>query len=148
MSLQKKIENDMHNSLKNGESFRLGVLRMLKSDLMYEKAKTGNEIAEEKVLEVVAKAAKRRKESIIEFEKANRTDLAEKEKSELVIIEEYLPRQMDEKEAADFIDAFISSNGVPDQSSKGRFMGQIMKELKGKADGSLVREILEKKLSN
>ncbi len=148
MSLFKKIESDLQDSLKSGNELRLSVLRMLKSDIMYEKNKTGNDLPEDKILEAVSRAAKRRKESITEFDKAGRTDLSDKEKKELLIIEEYLPKQMTETEISAFVEDFISKNGKPQSSETGRFIGMIMKDLKGRADGSLVKEIVSKKISN
>ena len=148
MSLFKKIESDLQDSLRNGNELRLSVLRMLKSDIMYEKNKSGKDLSEEKILETVSRAAKRRKESITEFDKAGRTDLSDKEKSELLIIEEYLPKQMTETEISAFVEDFISKNGKPQSSETGRFIGMIMKDLKGRADGSLVKEIVSKKISN
>ncbi len=115
---------------------------------MYEKNKTGKDLPEDKILETVSRAAKRRKESITEFDKAGRTDLSDKEKKELLIIEEYLPKQMTETEISAFVEDFISKNGKPQSSETGRFIGMIMKDLKGRADGSLVKEIVSKKISN
>ena len=148
MSLYKRIESDLQDSLKSGNELRLSVLRMLKSDIMYEKNKTGKDLPEEKILETVSRAAKRRKESITEFDKAGRIDLSDKEKKELLIIEEYLPKQLTEDEISVFVEEFILKNGKPQSSESGRFIGMIMKELKGRADGSLVKEIVSKKISN
>ncbi len=148
MSLFKKIESDLQDSLRNGNELRLSVLRMLKSDIMYEKNKSGKDLSEEKILETVSRAAKRRKESITEFDKAGRADLSDKEKSELLIIEEYLPKQLTESEIYEIVEEFISKNGKPQSSESGRFIGMIMKDLKGRADGSLVKEIVSKKISN
>ena len=148
MSLFKKIESDLQDSLRSGNELRLSVLRMLKSDIMYEKNKTGKDLSEEKILETISRAAKRRKESITEFDKAGRTDLSDKEKSELLIIEEYLPKQLTESEISEIVEDFISKNGKPQSSESGRFIGMIMKDLKGRADGSLVKEIVSKKISN
>ncbi|HOA07448.1 MAG TPA: GatB/YqeY domain-containing protein [Spirochaetota bacterium] len=148
MSLYKRIESDLQDSLKSGNELRLSVLRMLKSDIIYEKNKTGKDLPEEKILETVSRAAKRRKESITEFDKAGRIDLSDKEKKELLIIEEYLPKQLTEDEISVFVEEFILKNGKPQSSESGRFIGMIMKELKGRADGSLVKEIVSKKISN
>ena len=148
MSLYKRIESDLQDSLKSGNELRLSVLRMLKSDIMYEKNKTGKDLTEEKILETVSRAAKRRKESITEFDKAGRIDLSDKEKKELLIIEEYLPKQLTEDEISVFVEEFILKNGKPQSSESGRFIGMIMKDLKGLADGSLVKEIVSKKISN
>jgi len=146
MDLQKKIDGDLREAIKNGDGIRSSTLKMLKSDITYEKAKKGEELNDEKVLEVIARAAKRRKESIEEFTKANRADLADQEAKELVILETYLPAQMDRAEVEKYIDEKIAAMGGVSQKDFGKIMGPLMKELKGKTDGAIVKEILTKKL--
>jgi uncharacterized protein len=146
MNLLEKIGADLKNAMKSGDATRAGTLKMLKSDLSYEKAKTGEELPEEKMLEVVGRSAKRRRESIKEFQKGNRQDLVDKEILELGIVEEYLPRQMSAAEIEKFISGKLSSFGAISEKEFGKVMGEIMKELKGKADGAAVRSILSAKL--
>ncbi|MBN1501582.1 MAG: GatB/YqeY domain-containing protein [Spirochaetes bacterium] len=148
MSLLAIIENQMKDSLKNGDQLLSSTLRMLKSDIMYEKAKTGKEPSEETVLEIITRAAKRRKESIAEFEKASRHDLAEREKAELEIIEKFLPEQMSGDEIAAYVDKYIAGLGEFNKAAFGKVMGPLMKDLKGKADGALVKQILTEKLES
>lgn len=147
MSLLTTIETDLSKAIKASDTLRAETLKMVKSDLMYEKAKTGKDLSDETMLEVVSRAAKKRKEAAGEYRKANRVDLAEKEEAELKIIEEYLPAQMDEAAVAAAIDAKLASLGAVTQKDFGRVMGEVMKELKGKADGGVVRKLLQEKMA-
>lgn len=146
MSLSQKIDEDMRNAMKSGDKDRSGTLKMLKSDITYEKAKTGEEPTDGQVLDVINRAAKRRKEAIKEYEAAGRTDLAAAEASELKIIEEYLPEQMSEEQISAALDKILAEAGEVSQKMFGRLMGIASKELKGKADGSVIKDILQKKL--
>ena len=146
MNLLQKIESGMKESLKSGDRLRSDTLRMLKSDMMYEKAKTGQDISETQMDEVVKRAAKRRRESIKEYEAAGRKDLADKEAAELRIIEEFMPEQMSGEQILAVVDRIISEAGAVSEKEIGKVMGLVMKELKGKADGNVVRQIMQKKL--
>ncbi len=146
MSLREEIEKDMVAAMKSGEEIKKTTLRMLKADIMTEKARTGNDPSEEVVLELVMRAAKRRKEAFEEFTKAGRDDLAKTEKNELEIIEKYLPKQLTEEEVSAEIDKKIASIGTFTQKEMGKVMGELMKELKGRVDGTVVKKILSKKI--
>lgn len=147
MGLREKIEKDMVDAMKRGEEVKKSTLRMLKADFMTEKARTGKDPEEETVLELVMRAAKRRKESFEEFTKAGRSDLAQKEKAELEIIELYLPKQMSEEEVAAEVDKKIASmGGTISQKDIGRLMGSIMKDFKGRVDGNVVKKILNSRI--
>jgi uncharacterized protein YqeY len=146
MNLLEKIESDLKSAMKAGATMRAETLKMLKADMMYEKAKTGQDISEEVMLELVGRSAKRRRESIKEFQKGNRQDLVDAETAELAVVEEYLPRQMSEEEIEKHVADKLAAAGEISQKEFGRFMGEIMKELKGKADGGIVKAILSKKI--
>jgi uncharacterized protein YqeY len=146
MSLREEIEKDMVAAMKSGEEIKKTTLRMLKADIMTEKARTGNDPSEEVVLELVMRAAKRRKEAFEEFIKAGRDDLAKTEKDELEIIEKYLPKQLTEEEVSAEIDKKIASIGTFTQKEMGKVMGELMKELKGRVDGTIVKKILSGKI--
>lgn len=146
MNLLETIDRDLKDAIKGGNAIKAETLKLLKSDFAYERAKTGKDLAEDKLLELVARAAKRRKESIAEFKKGNREDLAAKESEELAIVESYLPAQMSPQEIESHIDSKLKALGDISKKDFGRVMGEIMKELKGKADGSAVRAILNGKM--
>jgi len=146
MELLKSIEETIMKTMKEGNALKTDTLRMLKTDIMYEKTKKGDDLTDEQILEVISRAAKKRKEAIVEFEKAGRTEMAQKESDELLIIEEYLPEMMSEAEIEKIIGERISEMGEVTQKDFGRVMGPIMKELKGKADGQVVKRIVTEKL--
>lgn len=148
MSLLKTIEQDMKEAMKSRDTLRADTLKMIKTDIMYEKAKTGEDLSEEMILEVVTRAAKKRRESMEEFRKGNRGDLAEKEEKEHEIIQTYLPEMMSEEEVAAHVDEAIAAAGAVSKKDFGRIMGPLMKELKGKADGGIVKKLLGQKLGD
>lgn len=148
MSLLERIEVDLKEALKSKNEEILRTLRMLKSDIMYEKTKGTEEFTEEKTLEVVFRASKKRKEAIEEYSKAGRNDRAELEQAELRIIETYLPKQLAEAEVSDLVDQKIRELGEISQKDMGKIMGMLMKELKGQVDGAVVKKVLAGKLEN
>jgi hypothetical protein len=143
MSLHQDIKSEMVEAMKAREATKLNVLRGLLSSFTNEavskKRKPDEELPDEEVLSVIGRAVKQRKDSIEQFEKGGRADLAEVEKTELVILEKYLPTQM----SRDEIETFVKSKPLPESSEKNKFMGMIMKELKGKADGLVVKEVID-----
>lgn len=149
MSLHQDIKAQMIEAMKAKEALRLSVIRGLLSsftnELVAKNRKPNEELSDEDVLNVISKAVKQRKDSIEQFEKGGRADLAESEKEELVILQSYLPEQMSEEEVEAFVKAKIESEN-PDKEKKGQFMGSIMKELKGKADGAHVKAAVDKLL--
>jgi uncharacterized protein len=146
MNLLEKIEQELKSAMKSGNTVRIETLKMLKSDISYEKGKTGKDLTDELLLEVVTRSAKRRRESIKEFEKGGRQDLVDIETKQLAVVEEFLPKQMTEAEIEAFITNKLAALGTVTQKEMGRVMGEIMKDLKGKADGGAVKAILSKKV--
>ena len=146
MGLLEKIESEMRSAMKAGDTLKSDTLKMLKTDITYEKARTGEDVSEDKIIEVITRAAKKRKEAAEEYLKAGRDELAEKESKELAIIQEYLPEMLSEEDVEIFITAAIEAMGGVTKKDFGRVMGQLMKDLKGKADGAIVKDILNRKL--
>lgn len=147
MNLLEKIDSDLKTAMKSGDTVRIETLKMIKSDIAYEKGKTGKDLTDEQLIEIVSRSAKRRRESIKEFQKGNRQDLVDNETKQLAVVEEYLPQQMSEEEIDKYISDKLAAIGTVTQKDAGKVMGEIMKELKGKVDGSVVKTILSKKIS-
>ncbi len=150
MSLKEKILFDLKESLKSGDAFKRDVLRFLSGSIKnaeIEKRKKEEGLDDQEVMEVVRKSIKQRKDSIEQYEKGGRTDLAEKEKKELEIISIYLPAQMDESKVREEIKKIISESGEISPKDFGKIMGISMKKLQGQTDGSVVKKILEEELS-
>ncbi len=128
------------------DAIRLLVLRGLSAsftnELVAKKRKPDEALNDEEALSVISRAVKQRKDSIEQFEKGGRTDLAESEKAELAILLTYLPTQMSKEEVETFVKNKLAESPVePDK--KNQFMGSVMKDLKGKADGALVKEVID-----
>lgn len=151
MSLKETILDDLKSAMKNKEADRLRVLRSLKAKILEKEIserKGGEaEITDEQVIEVLMKAAKQRKESIEQYEKGGRDDLADNEKQELELIESYLPEMMSEDEVREAARKKIEQLGASDMSDMGKVMGALMGELKGKAEGSVVSKVVKEELS-
>ena len=149
MSLKDTINNDIKSAMLKKETLRLETLRMVKAKLLekeVEKRVTPEGMTDEDEMQVLLSSAKMRKESIEEFEKAGRKDLADKERSELGIIQEYLPKQMDREEIVKLVDELAAKLGVQGQKDFGKLMGAAMKDLRGKADGKVVQEVVKARL--
>ncbi|MFD2531154.1 GatB/YqeY domain-containing protein [Gracilimonas halophila] len=150
MSIQDKIIADIKEAMKAKNQDKLRVLRSLKAKLMEKEIserKDGEaKLSDEQAVEVLMKAAKQRKESIEQFEDGDRKDLAENEKKELALIEEYLPEMMDEDEVRKIVQEKIKALSASGPEHMGKVMGPLMGQLKGKAEGSLVSKIVKEEL--
>ncbi len=146
MTLQQSIKDGIKDAMKNKDSVRLDVLRGLSTAFMnYSVANGGTpqtELTDEQVLDVIGKEAKKRKDSIEQFQNANRPELVEKESAELVILQEFLPQMMSIDEIKPIAQAKIDEMGV-DKTKSGIIVGALMKELKGKADGTDVKSVVD-----
>lgn len=149
MSIKEKIHNDLKEAMKAGDALKRDTLRMLDSAIKnteIEKMKRETGLADEEVIEVAARAVKQRKDSIEQYEKGGRADLAEKEKQELEILLAYLPEQMDEDNIREVVKGVIAETGASSKTDMGKVMGQAMGKLKGQADGNVVKKIVEEVL--
>jgi hypothetical protein len=151
MSLKAKILEDLKTAMKAKDQDRLRVLRSLKAKMQEKEIaerKGGEaELTDAQATDVLMKAAKQRKESITQFEEGDRADLADNEKLELSIIEEYLPKMMDEDEVRAVVQEKIAAMGASGPQDMGKVMGPIMGQLKGKADGGLVSKVVKEELN-
>ena len=152
MNLHEQIETDLKSALKSGEKEKAGALRFLiaaiKNFQIEKKAQDEQYLSDDDVISVLKRQAKQRKDSIIQYEKGSRAELAEKEKKELAILENYLPAPMGENEVRKIVEAKMEELGISDKSGFGRLMGAVMKEAQGKAEGDVVKKIVDEKLSS
>ncbi len=144
MSLIEKLQNDMKLALKNKDELRLSTIRLLLSSVSYARIEKGRELTDDEVCQVLAKAAKQRRESIEAAERGGRDDVAQKEKAELAIINEYLPTQLNESEIETIARRIVDEVGAKDQKDRGKVMGRLMQEIRGRADGRIASEIVER----
>lgn len=147
MSLKDQLNEDLKTAMKSGEKIRTETLRSLKSAIKYAEIQAGNELDDTGVLGVVRQQAKQRRDSMAEFEKGNRADLIEKEAAELAVLERYLPAQLPEAEIEAKARAVIAALGVTDAKGTGQVMKQLMAELKGQADGSVINQVVRRLLA-
>jgi uncharacterized protein YqeY len=147
MSLQTTIKESIKDAMRAKDEVRLNVLRGLSTAFVNElvaKGKTPqSELPDEDALTVITRAAKQRKEASSQFKAAGRDDLAVTEDAELAIIETYLPTMMSREEVATIVAAKKAELGVTEKADAGKLMSALMKELKGKADGAVVKEVVE-----
>lgn len=147
MLSESTIEKEYINAMKNRDMGRVGTLRLLKAAISNAKIQKAKEILEEaELIDILQKQAKQRKESIESYEKAARKDLADKEKTELEIINSYLPKQLSPEEIKAFAQKAIAQTGAKTKADIGKVMKVLMPEVKGKADGSLTNRILSELL--
>ena len=149
--LYQEISDDLKESLKAGRAFEAGVFRFLLSSLHnreIEKKGKGLEptLSDEEVIEVLSREAKKRKEAIEAYTKGSREDLVKKETEELRMIKRYLPQELGEIEIKKVVESVIGRIGAVSAKDFGRAMGEVMKELRGRADAAVVSELIRQKL--
>lgn len=142
MELKELLRDDMATAMRAGETEKRNTLRMLLAAVKQVEVDEQRYLDEQSVLSLLMKQAKQRRESIADFEKAGRADLAEKERRELAYIESYLPIMMDRAEIEQLARQLIDELGVSDSKGMGQVMGRLMPAVKGKADGRLVNEVV------
>lgn len=147
MTLLEQLNSDMIASMKNKDSFTLGVIRMAKGAVQLESINKKKELTDDEVVAVISKQIKIRNDSIEEFTKAGRTDLVEQNKKEIEVLNKYMPEQLSEEEINKIIDeAFVKLN--PTAKDMGLIMKEVSPKLKGKADMGKVNVIIKEKLLN
>ena len=148
--IHQTIQAELKSALKSGEKEKTGVLRFLisaiKNHQIEIKAKGKEYLKDEEVIAVIRRQVKQRKDSIAEYEKGGRQELADKEKAEMAILENYLPAQADVEKIREVVKSKMQELGITDKSGFGRLMGAAMAELKGQADGDAVKKVVEEEL--
>lgn len=140
--------DDLKQAMLQKEELKVSTLRMLKAELMkYEKEAVGQAVTDEVALNMVQRLVKQRKDSAEQFKNGGRPELAEKEEQEIAILMTYMPAQMGEDEVRAIVKSKKEALGVTDKSGVGKLMGALMGELKGKADGALIKRVVDEELS-
>lgn len=142
-----QIKSDMKEAMKDQRKEEVSTLRMLVSSLNNTKIEQGGELDEDDVVEVLSREAKQRRESIEAYEEGDRQDLADKEQGELEVIQRYLPEPLSDEEVEQMVDEIIEKTGAETQGDMGQVMGQIMPKVKGRYEGSKVKDIVLEKLA-
>ncbi len=147
MALEQKIRTDLEQALRNKDTLRCSVFRMMLSSIRNAEIAQQKTLDDDGILVVIDKEAKMRRESIEAFEKGNRPDLVAKEKAELAILLEYLPEQMSREDIVATARKAISELGATSMKDKGKVMSQLMPQLRGRAQGQEVSEVVSELLS-
>lgn len=147
--LKQTLKDQLKESMLAKDELRTAVIRFILSGVTYyeiQKGGAGYEATDEDVMTVINKEVKQRKDSIDQYEKANRQDLADKEKAELAILQTYLPEQMSEEEVKKYVDEAVATSGASTPQDMGKVMAILMPKVKGKADGSLISRLVREAL--
>ena len=146
MSVKEQITGDLKTAMKARDQVRLDTLRSVLSAFTYKRVEAGHDPTDDEQLAVVAKLVKQRSDSIAEYTKAGRTELADKETAERDILQQYLPAQKSPDEVRELVRAALA--GIPaDGRNQGAAMKVVMPQLKGLADGNVVRQIVTEELA-
>ena len=132
--------------MRDRDEIRKSVIRFVRAAIHDREIEKRAPVDDEGVIEVLGRQAQQRRDSIEAFESAGRTDLVEKESAELIIIQEYLPKQMSAEEITELVKAAISDTGASGPGDIGKVMGRVMPQCKGKAPGKLVSGIVQELL--
>ena len=148
MGLRETINEDIKSAMKSGDKLRLETIRSIKALILeFEKSGSGKELVPDEEIKLLTSAAKKRKDSIEQYRNARREDLASKEEKELQIIQTYLPKQLSEAEILAETKKIADTINAKTKEDFPKLMPEVMKVLKGKADGKTVRSIVENYLS-
>ena len=145
--LKKCITDDMKSAMKAKDKQALKAVRMILEAIKQKEIDERIELNDAQVMTVIQKMVKQRKDSISQFSDAGRSDLVEIEEAELEIINNYMPEQLSEEEVASFVDKAINDSGANSMKDMGKLMGMLKSQLQGKADMSLVSQLIKSRLS-
>lgn len=148
LTLLDKLNEDMKQAMRDKEKEKLSVIRMLKAALQNEAIHQGvKDLTPDDEVTVISRELKQRRDSLAEFDKAGRSDLSDKVRSEIVIVEDYAPKQLTPEELENIVKATIGEVGASSKADFGKVMSAIMPKVKGKADGGAVNQFVKKYLS-
>lgn len=141
------LNQDMKQAMKDKETLKLSVIRMLKSSLKNEEINLGRSLNEDEELSILSRELKMRQDSLQEFEKAGRNDLADKARLEIEVVKSYLPAQLSTDELREIIREAVNASGATSKKDMGKVMGILIPKVKGRADGKLVNQLVSEMLS-
>ena len=148
MTLNERINNDMISYMKSKDTFKLGVVRMVKGAIQLEKINLKRDLNDEEVIAVIAKQIKMRNDSIEQFTKANREDLVKQYKDEIEVLNTYMPEQLSDGEIDNILDEAFSKIKPTSSKDMGLIMREVSPKLKGRCDMGKVNSLIKERLSN
>ena len=146
MSLKEKLQEDLKSSMKNKDTIRKSVVTLIRAAIKQYEVDNRVELADDAIIDIISKQLKQRKDSLAEFEKANRDDLIEETKSEIQVLEGYLPQQLSEEELEKIVIETIAEVGATSMKDMGKIMATIKPKTAGRADGRKINELVKKNL--
>ncbi|ALS27294.1 GatB/YqeY domain-containing protein [Paenibacillus cisolokensis] len=143
MNLSERLNDDMKQAMKNQDKFKLSTIRMIRSAVKNQEIELKRPLDDNEVLDIISREIKQRKDSLQEFRKAGRNDLADNVAAEIEIISVYLPEQLTEEEIQAIVQQTIQETGASSKAEMGKVMSALMPKVKGRADGKLVNQIVQ-----
>ena len=147
MALKELIVADMQSAMREKDSTRLNAIRLLRAALQRREVDERETLDDEGVLGIIQKMIKQSRDAITQFESGQRNDLVEKELSLILVLQQYLPQQLDEAAIIESVDAAISAHGANGLRDMGKVMGQLKAQLQGRADMGKVSTLVKEKLT-
>ncbi|MBB6729715.1 GatB/YqeY domain-containing protein [Cohnella zeiphila] len=146
MTLAERLNEDMKQAMKAQDKFRLSTIRMVRASVKNQEIDLRRPLDDNEVLDILSREVKQRKDSLQEFQKAGRDDLAQDLIAEIDIIAQYLPQQLTEEEIKAIVKQTIQETGASSKADMGKLMGALMPKVKGRADGKLVNQYVQQLL--
>ncbi|MGL5694874.1 MAG: GatB/YqeY domain-containing protein [Peptostreptococcaceae bacterium] len=146
MSLKEKLQEDLKSSMKNKDTVKKSVVTLIRASIKQYEVDNRVELDDEAIIDLVAKQLKQRRDSLVEFQKANRDDLVSETEAEIEVLKEYLPQQLSEEELNEIVKSTISEVGATSMKDMGKIMAVIKPKTKGIADGKLINELVKNNL--
>ncbi|MFC4103973.1 GatB/YqeY domain-containing protein [Paenibacillus xanthanilyticus] len=143
MNLSERLNDDMKQAMRSQEKFKLTTIRMLRASIKNQEIELKRPLEDSEVLDILSREVKQRKDSLQEFEKAGRDDLAKDIAAEIEIISVYLPKQLTEEEIKVIVQQTIQETGASSKADMGKVMTALMPKVKGLADGKLVNSLVQ-----
>ncbi|NBD22861.1 GatB/YqeY domain-containing protein [Paenibacillus glycinis] len=143
MNLSERLNDDMKQAMKSQEKFKLTTIRMIRSSVKNQEIELKRPLEDSEVLDILSREIKQRKDSLQEFEKAGRDDLAKDVAAEIEIISVYLPQQLTEEEIKLIVQQTIQETGASSKAEMGKVMSALLPKVKGRADGKLVNTFVQ-----
>ena len=146
-ALKNRIQDEMKAAMRAKEKVRLGTIRLALAAIKQKEVDERIELTDEHIISIIEKMLKQRRDSISQYEAADRQELADQEKAEIAILQDYMPAQMDETEVAEIVANAIASSGAAGPQDMGKVMGTIKPQIQGRADMGTVSRLVKEKLS-
>mgnify|MGYP004508437253 FL=1 len=145
--LKEKLLEDLKNSMKNKNIIRKNVVQMIRAAILQVEKDKGIEVTDEQIIEIMAKEAKKRKDSIEDYKKGGREDLVKQIEEEIAIISEYLPKQLSKEEVAEIVKQVIAEVGATSIKDMGKVMKSAKEKIGAASDGKTINEVVKEQLN-